>query len=125
MTKYFIVVCGVICLIFSACTKKITNTKEKRIKDGATIEIGAVLPEILSIKNDTASIVLAPRAQYFFIDLGLKGSAQNIKLIKEAKRLAIPVRATVFKDNGNEIAQIYPATEEEIKNYQKAKLKNE
>lgn len=125
MIKSLIYTFCAICLIFSACNHKITNVKETRVKDGETIEIGAVLPEIMFVKNDTASIALFPRAQYFFIDLGLKGSAQNIKLIKQAHRLAIPVRAKVFKDNGNEIAQIYSATEDDLKNYQKAKLKEE
>lgn len=110
-------------LLLSACTKKNTNAKEKRIKNGPTLDLGAGLAEIVMTRNDTASVALFPRAQYFFIDLGLEGSEQNIQLIKEANRLNIPVRAKVFKDNVSEIAEIYPATKEEIEKHKKSKVK--
>ncbi|WP_348620722.1 hypothetical protein [Pedobacter lusitanus] len=125
MMKSFIYTFCTICLISPACTRHQTNAGEKRVKNGPTIEIGAGAPEIMSVKNDTASIALFPRAQYFFIDLHLKRSEQNIRLIKQANRLGIPVRTKVFKDNVHEIAEIYPANDEEIKNYQKSKIRTE
>ncbi len=110
--------CGALFLLVSC--NKMTRTLEKRTKNGPTIDFGAGLPEIMGTRNDTVSIALFPSAQYFFIDLGLKQSAQNIKLIKNAKRLNIPVRAKIYEDNRHEIAQIYPATPTDIEKYKKA-----
>lgn len=109
-------------MLWTACTKK-SAINHKRAKNTPTTEVGTGLPEIGQTKNDTVSITLAPSAQYFFIDLGLKQSAKNIELIKSANKLDIPVRAKVFKDNPHEIAEIYAATAGDITNYQKAKGK--
>lgn len=108
--------------LYSACTKKTAHQQEKRTKKSPIVEFGAGLPEIGQTKNDTVNVVLAPSAQYLFIDLGLKQSAKNIELIKSANKLDIPVRAKVFKDNPHEIAEIYAATTTDIEHYKKAKI---
>ncbi|WP_379091491.1 hypothetical protein [Pedobacter sp. UC225_65] len=113
-------VCCSFLLMMSTCKKK--NSDEKRVKDGPTLDIGSALAEIGQTHNDTVGITLSPHARYFFIDLGLKNSAENIKLIKSANKLGIPVRAKVFEDNPYEIAKIYAATAEDIEKYRKARI---
>lgn len=122
MKKPIHYILAAVCLLFTACSKQVASTQEKRIKEGPTVDFGAALPEIMGIRNDTANIALFPSAQVFFIDLGLKGSAANIKLIKQAKRLNIPVRAKLFKDNSHEIAEIYPATKADLEKYKEAMI---
>jgi hypothetical protein len=110
------------CILLSACKTEKTEAKQKRTKDGPTVDMGMGIPGIGLKRNDTLGITLAPSARYFFIDLSLKVSDQNIKLINRANRLDIPVRARVFKNNENEIAEIYPATEKDIERYRKSKI---
>ena len=86
-------------LLVSSCTKQNGKAKEKRIKEGETIEIGLVFPEVRTAKNDTVMLALYPHARFFFIDRGLKNSDSYINLIKKANQADVPLRVRVYKDN--------------------------
>jgi len=103
-------------MFFSSCSKQ--NEKRKRVKEGDTIAAGLAFPEIRSTQNDTVKLALYPSASFFFIDLGLKNSDGYIKLIKEANKADVPVRVRVYKDNRAEVAEIIPATNQEVEKYQ-------
>lgn len=104
-----------IVLISSACTKQ--NNKSKRIKDVPTSELGTVFPEIREIKNDTVKLALYPHATFFILDLGLKESEQKLKMIHEANKSDVPVKVKVFQDNRAEVAEISPASKQDIDKY--------
>jgi hypothetical protein len=111
--------CLAIMLIPPACTKQNNPDQNKKIKDAPTSELGTVFPEIREIKNDTAKLALYPYATFFIIDLGLKGSEQKLKMIREANKSDVPVKVKVFRDNRSEVAEIYPATKQDIDKYKK------
>lgn len=104
-------------LLFASCKKHGVKTKEKRVKEGAMVEIGLVLPEIRTSENDTVKLALYPHARFFFIDLGLKNSDGYINLIKKAVKEDLPVRVKVYKDNQAEVAEIIPATSQDLEKY--------
>lgn len=103
--------------LFFSCAKQNGKAKEKRIKEGETIEIGLVFPEVRTAKNDTVMLALYPHARFFFIDLGLKSSDSYINLIKKANKADVPLRVRVYKDNQAEVAEMIPATSEEIEKF--------
>lgn len=111
--------CMATMLIPSACTKQNNPDHNKKSKDAPTSELGIVFPEIREIKNDTAKLALYPYATFFIIDLGLKGSEQKLKMIREANKSDVPVKVKVFQDNRSEVAEIYPATKQDIAKYKK------
>jgi hypothetical protein len=104
-------------LLLSSCAKQNGKAKEKRIKEGETIEIGLVFPEVRTAKNDTVMLALYPHARFFFIDRGLKNSDFYINLIKKANQADVPLRVRVFKDNQAEVAEMIPATSQEIEKF--------
>jgi len=104
-------------LLLSSCTKHNGKAKEKRIKEGETIEIGLVFPEVRTTKNDTVMLALYPHARFFYIDLGLKNSDSYIDLIKKANKADVPVRVRVYKDNQAEVAEMIQATNQEIEKF--------
>lgn len=109
----------------SSCSKKSHSKSEKITKQGETYELGVVIPEIRSIKQDTAHLALYIHASLFFLDLKMINSDQYIALIKAANKKRYPVRARVFKNSfkqnvGEEVAEIYPPSAEDIKMFLKA-----
>jgi hypothetical protein len=104
-------------LLVSSCTKQNGKAKEKRIKEGETIEIGLVFPEVRTAKNDTVMLALYPHARFFFIDRGLKNSDSYINLIKKANQADVPLRVRVYKDNQAEVAEMILATSQEIEKF--------
>ena len=109
-------------LLVTSCNKD-RGVLYKRIKEGKTIELGVVIPEIGGKRNDTLSMALYPNARWFFMDLGLSQNKQNLNLVRKAIQDDVPVRAKVFEDNSSEIAEIYPASQTEIDQYRKSKVK--
>ncbi|CAL1517407.1 hypothetical protein [Chitinophaga sp. MM2321] len=104
-------------VLLGSCKKTHDKAQEKRVKEGATLEVGLVLPEIRTTQNDTVKLALYPHARFFFIDLGLKNSDGYIDLIKKANKADVPVRVKVYEDNQAEVAEIYTATKEDIERY--------
>lgn len=113
-------------LVYSACHKN-QYSDEKVIKQGDTYETGAVLPELRSIKNDTAWLALYPSAQVFFLDMKLKNSEEYVKAIRSAEKKRTPVRAKVFKhstmNRGAEVAEILPPTAQDLAAFKAAMRK--
>ena len=107
-------------LSLTACKKEDVDAREKRVKDEPTIDIGARVPDFRNTRNDTVGVVLYPSAMLYFIDTGLVQSEDNIKSIKRAMKQHIPIRVKVYEDNPNEIAAIYPATEEDLAKYRES-----
>jgi hypothetical protein len=115
----------IIVFAISACSKNSHAKREKVKKQGETYELGVVIPEIREIKQDTAHLALYGHARLFFLDLKMVNSDQYIALIKAANKKKYPVRAKVFKDSykpnaGEEVAEIYLPTDEDIKVFIKA-----
>ena len=109
----------------SSCSKKTHVEGEKTIKHGQTYDVGIVIPEIREIKQDTAHLALYGHARLFYLDLKMINSDQYIALIKAANKKRYPVRARVFKDSykqnvGEEIAEIYSPSADDIKVFLKA-----
>jgi hypothetical protein len=111
-----------IAIIFanSSCSKKTHVDGEKVTKHGQTYDMGIVIPEIREIKQDTAHLALYGSARLFYLDLKMINSDQYIALINAANKKRYPVRARIFKDSykpnvGEEVAEIYPATDDDIK----------
>lgn len=100
-----------------SCKKKVSDVEEKRIKVHSTIDIGLKIPELRDAKNDTIGVALYPSAMPYFIDAGLVQSEDNIRLIKQAMKNSIPVRVEVYEDNQHEIANVSPATDDDISRY--------
>lgn len=125
MIRILFFVTGVIIFTMSSCSKNSHTSRGKIKKQGETYELGVVIPEIREIKQDTAHLALYGHARWFFLDLKMVNSNQYIALINTANKKKLPVRAKVFKDSykpnaGEEVAEIYPPTEEDIKVFLKA-----
>jgi hypothetical protein len=109
----------------SSCSKKSHIKGEKITKHGQTYDAGVVISEIREIKQDTAHLALYGHARLFYLDLKMINSDQYIALIKAANKKRYPVRAKIFKDSykqnvGEEVAEIYPPSAEDIKLFLKA-----
>ncbi len=98
-------------LLLASCHKQNAKVREKI---GDTVEVGLVFPEMRTTNNDTLKLALYPHARFFFLDLGLKNSDGYINLIKKANKADAPVRVRVYKENQAEVAEIIPATIQEI-----------
>lgn len=105
-------------LFLENCSKPVGNTL-KRVKEGNMVELGMVIPEIRAKHNDTLNLALYPHARVFFMDMRLKNSEGFIELIKKANKADLPVRVKVYESNQLEVAEITPATREDIKIYRK------
>jgi len=119
--KYFFLLSGLI--LFNACQKN-EYAAGTLVKQGATYETGAVLPELRYIKNDTALVVLYPNARVFYLDLKIKNSEQYIDMLRSAEKNSLPVRARIFTRpyslTGEEISEIYPPTKKDISDFKAA-----
>ena len=121
MTNLFNLVALLGLLSFAACKKETHGADEKRVKEGALIDIGARMPELRDTRNDTVGVALYPYAMLYFIDKGLVQSQTNIDAIKKAMRQQLPiVRVKVYESNPLEIAEIYPPTEEDIARFKES-----
>jgi hypothetical protein len=111
-----------VAIIFTipSCSKKSYIKREKITKHGQTYDAGVVIPEIRSIRQDTAHLALYGHARLFYLDLKMVNSEQYIALINSANKKKYPVRARIFKDSykpnaGEEVAEIYPPSAEDIR----------
>ena len=125
MKQILFFVTGTIIFSMLSCSKNSHSSREKIKKQGETYELGVVIPEIREIKQDTARLALYRHARWFFLDLKMINSDQYIALINAANKKNLPVRAKVFKDSykpnaGEEVAEIYAPSDEDIKVFLKA-----
>lgn len=119
--KYFLLLLNL--MLLNGCQKN-DYTAGTIVKQGETYEIGAVLPELRFIKNDTAHVALYPSARVFYLDLRIKNSEQYIRMIRSAQKGNLPVRARIFTRPyslaGEEISEIYPPTAKDISDFKAA-----